>query len=359
MVCFAAFLEKQDAKSFAHLKNRLFSSEFIFYLLASIIFSCVIYLAYLSRIDFKKRAGDYIHVLLDTRDLWATPIPSLLRKDLWSADNLQEIFETSLFHLPYLLYFFTLLHVIFKWRRGTAKNQEALLAVTALMGICSYGLIIFRAGFDALFRVLPSFYVLAGYYHAAAWEWATRQIRGAADLADIVKKLLSFYKTVFLLMFPLFFLVDVTWNNGFYAGSIGAIRENKVHLKVDRADLYVPEYECQVVTEITRFIKKNTNEGDYIFALPFNPIWYFLTERKNPSYHEWILPGVLRKDEEQQKVVDELMARPPKYIIYGDIAIDGKEARRFSNYAKVIEAFIRANYDQKLKAGYFKVLGLK
>jgi hypothetical protein len=261
--------------------------------------------------------------------------------------------------LPYLLYFLALVHAIFKWRKGTAQNREALLAIAALMGICSYGLIIFRAGFDALFRILPPFYLLAGYYHAATDGWVTRQINGTADLSSVVKKLLSLYKILILSLFPLFFLVDVVWNNGFYVGSIGAMSENKVHLKIDKADLYVPSHEYQVVTEITKFINENTREDDYIFALPFNPIWYFLAERKNPSYYEWILPGVLRKDEEQKKVVRELLARPPKYIIYGEIAIDGREERRFSNYAKTIETHIRKNYDEKMKVSYFKVLGLQ
>ncbi len=301
---------------------------------------------------------EYFHILLSTRDLWATPIPSLFKENLWHWENVQEIFETSLFHLPYLSYFSAVVLIAIKWFQNSTGKRDALIMITALFGICTYGLIIFRAGFDALFRVLPPFYILAGYYLSRGDRWFSSGISGLKDTLDVIKNLLTAYKTILLLLFPVYFLFDITCNNGFYAGSIGAIRENKAHLKVDRAHLYVQPHEYKVVTEITAYIKKNTGKEDYIFALPFNPIWYFLTDRKNPSYHEWILPGVL-KEKKQEEVVEELKVKLPIYIIYADVAIDGREERHFSRYAPIIEEFIRRNYVPVKRVSYFEILGLR
>jgi len=349
-----AIREKRDI---AWFKKRLLSPEFLFFFLIAVIFFCVLYLTYLSRVDFFQRIRDYYVILLKSRDLWATPIPSLLERELWQWENLQKIFETSLFHLPYLLYGLTLGHVFLKWRRGSWEKSDSLLAVTALFGICAYGLIIFRAGFDALFRVLPPFYFLLGYSLSRMDTRLSASLQGFTGIGTPIKKLLVFYKAALLAFFPVAFLYDIIGNNGFYAGSIGALRGNTAHLRIARADLYVSPEDDKAIREIVGFVRDNTNPEDFIFCLPFNPIWYFLTERQNPSYHEWILPGVLRKKEEQEAVVKELRARPPSYIIYADVAIDGKEDRRFSRYAPVIEKFIRERYAVVKEVGYFKIFG--
>ena len=84
-------------------------------------------------------------------------------------------------------------------------------------------------------------------------------------------------------------------------------------------------------------------------------IFYFLSDRVNPTPYEWILPGMLEKSKEKE-LVKILESRPPKVVIYVDIAIDGKEERRLSRYAPQLYKFLLENYTFQEQVGFFQIL---
>ena len=98
-----------------------------------------------------------------------------------------------------------------------------------------------------------------------------------------------------------------------------------------------------------------SKKGDAILALPLNPIFYFLSDRVNPTHYEWVLPGMLEKPKEKE-LVAILENQPPKVVIYVDIAIDGKEERRLSHYAQELYKFLLKNYTFQEQVGFFQIL---
>ena len=98
-----------------------------------------------------------------------------------------------------------------------------------------------------------------------------------------------------------------------------------------------------------------TKKYDPIFVMPLNPVFYYLTDRVNPTPYDWILPGMLDKPA-QRIVVNTLRSNPPKIIIYVDIPIDGREDRRFANYAPIIFDHIKKNYVLDELVGFFQIL---
>ena len=95
--------------------------------------------------------------------------------------------------------------------------------------------------------------------------------------------------------------------------------------------------------------------GDPILALPLNPVFYFLTDRVNPTRYDWILPGMLTTEEEK-KMVEGLKIHRPKMVIFVDIPIDGKEERRLANYAPLLYGFLIENYQFDEIIGLFQIL---
>ena len=144
-------------------------------------------------------------------------------------------------------------------------------------------------------------------------------------------------------------------NHGFYAGSIGAVKQETAFLDMPRVKVYTNPAEAESIKKIVGRIESYSEVGDPILALPLNPIFYFLTDRKNPTEYDWILPGMLNAADEK-KVIGQLQASPPKVIVFVDIPIDGKEDRRLANYTPLIYSHLSKNYMFKEMIGMFQIL---
>ena len=158
--------------------------------------------------------------------------------------------------------------------------------------------------------------------------------------------------TVFL---PFLFYYEMNTNHGFYAGSIGAMKLETAHLSLKKADVYTSPGEAKWITQVIEKIEMYSKPGDPILALPLNPIFYFLSDRINPTPYEWILPGMLEEAKEKE-LVQTLTDQPPRVVIYIDIAIDGDEKRRLSHYAPYLYKYLVDNYVFQESIGFFQFL---
>tara|TARA_B100000953_G_C17852032_1_gene368667 strand:- start:55 stop:633 length:579 start_codon:yes stop_codon:yes gene_type:complete len=157
------------------------------------------------------------------------------------------------------------------------------------------------------------------------------------------------------IFFPFLFFYEMNVNHGFYAGTIGAVRQETALLDIPRARVYTNSAEAEWIREVVDRIERYSKPNDPILALPLNPIFYFLTGRKNPTPYDWILPGML-DHEDERKVIERLKAFPPKVVVFVDIPIDGKEDRRLANYTPLIYSYLVRNYTFKEMIGMFQIL---
>jgi hypothetical protein len=133
------------------------------------------------------------------------------------------------------------------------------------------------------------------------------------------------------------------------------MRPETTPLKMQRIDVLTSPNEAKWINEVVKRINLYSKKGDPILALPLNPLFYFLTERVNPTPYEWVLPGMLDEDKELE-VVEILKENSPKVVVYVDIAIDGKEERRLKNYAPHLYKFLVENYGVQERIGLFQIL---
>ena len=158
-----------------------------------------------------------------------------------------------------------------------------------------------------------------------------------------------------IVFFPLLFYFEMNTHHGFYAGSIGALNIETTRLSLNKVNVYTNPTEAKWIAEVIEKINLYSKKGDAILALPLNPIFYFLSDRINPTPYEWVLPGMLEKAKETE-LVTILKSKPPKVVIFVDIAIDGKEERRISHYAPQLYKFLLENYTFQEQVGFFQIL---
>jgi hypothetical protein len=306
-------------------------------------------------------------IVVDAHEVWGNPFPQLFPlPEIYDELGYHKFFERFLFHLPIWIYGFVLTIILARFFFQKCKITSSYLHLLAIVGfgICAFGLVIWRAGFDNLLRTLPPFYILFCYLLFKVWQKAVAfQNASEKSISERPTRILLSLLIVFI---PCLFYYEMNTHHGFYAGSIGArswvinkdikaMQPATTAIKLERIDALTSPNEAKWISEVVKRIKLYSKIGDPILALPLNPIFYFLTDRVNPTPYEWILPGMLDKDKELE-MVETLKAKPPKVVIYVDIAIDGNEERRLKNYSPHIYKYLVENYAFQEMIGLFQVL---
>ena len=305
-------------------------------------------------------------IVVGAHEVWGNPFPDLLPFfKLYEELGYHQIFERVLFYLPiwvYTLVAIILLARFFSDQRITIANLH-LLAIVGF-GICAFGLVIWRAGFDNLLRTLPPFYILFCYLLYQVWQ-KVLLFQGASE-NSIHARITRMPLSLLIVFLPLLFYIEMNTHHGFYAGSIGAkdwainqkiraLHPETTRINLKKLDVWTNPNEARWIKEVVNRINLYSKKGDPILALPLNPIFYFLTDRVNPTRYEWILPGMLSENEEL-KMVDTLRENLPKLVVYVDIAIDGKDERRLKNYAPHLYKFLVDRYGFQEMVGLFQIL---
>ncbi len=306
-------------------------------------------------------------IVVDAHEVWGNPFPQLFPFfKLYDQLGYHKIFERILFYLPIWVYSLVILIILAQFFSNRCKFTLVNLYLLTIVGfgICAFGLVIWRAGFDNLLRTLPPFYILFTYLLYMIWQKVIffQNASGNPIHAKITRVPLS----LLIVFLPSLFYYEMNTHHGFYAGSIGAkdwvinknlkaMKPETAPVKLERIDVQTRPAEAEWVNEVVNRINLYSKKGDPILALPLNPLFYFLTDRVNPTPYEWVLPGMLDKDKEL-KMVETLKIKLPRVVVYVDIAIDGKEERRLKNYAPYLYKFLVDHYGFQEMIGLFQIL---
>jgi hypothetical protein len=99
--------------------------------------------------------------------------------------------------------------------------------------------------------------------------------------------------------------------------------------------------------EITRLLEV-VKPGDTLYVHPYRPLFYFLTQGRNPARYSYLAPGMM-DEEDERAVLADLESRPPKWVLFLELTHE-EYLRVFpaGDKGKVqftaIESWIRAGY---------------
>lgn len=132
----------------------------------------------------------------------------------------------------------------------------------------------------------------------------------------------------------------------------GIIRGERMELvpaiTLPRAGLWIDSESLRTYTEVVNTIRDQTGPQDTIFALPNNPEFYFLAERKNP-FRFWNTAIGVRNENEAALVMNVLKNQPPKIVV-----IDPQD-RNHTPYSVEMTAYVRRTYRLIKTVGSFEI----
>jgi len=107
--------------------------------------------------------------------------------------------------------------------------------------------------------------------------------------------------------------------------------------------------------QVRDYITAHTTKDDYIYVLPSNPAYYYLTDRKNPTrfYASWFADPQPFTDE----VMKDLKKNVPKLVVYQDASwMDAPDDIPMQQRLPEVSEWILENYPIETKVGGARIL---
>ena len=200
---------------------------------------------------------------------------------------------------------------------------------------------VFRPDIAHLSEFMPGLVVLCGYFlflmrtrlgatkaFAPAWRWGSYTF--------------GMFCIVYLVAYAAHYPegIDFRWN-----------RPNRLQIE-DRLDLYVTDWEYEVLDGLNTMIRKESGPDDYVLCFPYCPGINFVTSR--PTFQRFLYVDdsfLISRPSWLAEMREEIVAKKPKVIVIWNWDINRTRISRFSVWAAPLYRFIGDTYELRGRIG--------
>ena len=248
----------------------------------------------------------------------------------WSLNSPDEFL---LFYIPVLIYFGATFYLIKEIKVRRLAAPDFFIFFLLLGGVGIFNQALWRTQPENILKIIVPAIMLGCFFsQLLIVRQSSMAIRG-------------FFSGV-ILIFVFSYVKVMNTKYAFFLGSAGFSTHGFRLMDADRGKVYAREEHVDVYSKMISYLQKNTEEEETVFIVPFmgHPL-YFLANRRNPSFYEWVLPpeaAIIPNLEEE--IINDLEEANTPLIVHYDFALDNKEERRFKNYTPKLHKYIFENY---------------
>jgi hypothetical protein len=251
----------------------------------------------------------------------ALPFPVLFKQ--------RSILDTGtalLFYIPPLAQSVAAIYVVQSIVRRRFHFEEAVLTFLVVWSGLFFLQVLVRSDLTHLLMTLPPFFLLA------AFGWSILRKMIASRTIDIlVSSALTIVTGSYLWMIRSVALPDMS-------------HETEL-LNLRRGGVRVAN--APVIANFFQTLQAGVPPDRSILALPYQPMFYFLGERRNPTRWNYLWPGD-ETEQDYQTLIAEAERDPPEAILLS-------EQNQVASFAPTIIDYINAHYDQTGSVGDIKI----
>jgi len=157
-----------------------------------------------------------------------------------------------------------------------------------------------------------------------------------------------------VIIFSLVAVLAVIGGRG-QAGIIAQIKSPAQYLDHPKGKVFLmntPAW-AKAVTDTADFLDKNLKPGEQFFALPYDPIYYYLTGRKSPTQLLIYFEHINIKEEQQQRIIADLQRQNINWIVISSrMKTSEPGLGTFGvTYGPLIAKYFRENFDPVAEFG--------
>lgn len=239
------------------------------------------------------------------------------------------------------------------WRRAFASPEVVLTYIT-FVALLMFHQAIWRTAVENHVKVIAPILLLGAFLISRGaselWSlWRGRRRSWLAGAACIVGWGL-------LTAGPALYAWEMLSRHGFTVGAISVLKSPSKEFRLGPAHAYMQPELVDATVALVQYIQAHTSRWEPVYVLPFAPMLYFLTDRPNPSFFEWVLPAEpLIYPDLERRIRTDLDRSRPAYLVFEDFPLDGKEDRRFRNYASGVYRYLTDHFAIVARFGDFQV----
>jgi 4-amino-4-deoxy-L-arabinose transferase-like glycosyltransferase len=230
---------------------------------------------------------------------------------------LQANLLTGLFYLPPLIEGLVTIWLVICFIRRRFYVEHASIAFVLIISILFYCQVLTRSDLNHLLITLPPFFILLA--------WSMKAVSRAFN-----KRWISTGITFVILAIIASFLL---YTKPKILPSIG--RDVKA-ISLRRGGVKIATPLAQFMEHISWTIQRYSKPNESILCLPYQPMFYFLSERRNPTRWNYIWPGDQTTEDHQQLIEQAEANRPAVVVLF--------EGAQMFGYAPTIFDYVNKKY---------------
>lgn len=207
-----------------------------------------------------------------------------------ATQPLSQILLIALFYIPPLVYVLTAICLTMRLARHPFGRGDMINLFFLTWATTYYFQVLTRSDIYHLLTALPPFFLLAAY----GWWNLTNPARGGLAFQIVSVAITGFFLWIVKpLMLP----------NVWEGAKLLAIERGGV--RVEGGD---------IVSQFVQTIQQHTGPERSILVLPYQPMIYFLAERRNPTRWNYLWPGDQTR-QDHERLIQQARSDPPAVVI--------------------------------------------
>jgi hypothetical protein len=231
----------------------------------------------------------------------------------------RPILETAvvlMFYFPPLVQAIAALYLVQSVIRRRFRRRDAILCFLVIWSAVFYLQVLVRSDFTHLVITLPPLFLLTAF----GWSIVREKIINYRKINITLSVAFAGLIASLLWLLHSFALPDVTRANG--------------ELKLDRGGVRIEH--AHAVTDFVQRLQADVSPERSILALPYQPMFYFLCERRNPTRWNYLWPGD-QSAQDHERLTEEAERDPPAVVLLA-------QQREVAAFAPTINEYLRVHY---------------
>jgi hypothetical protein len=144
---------------------------------------------------------------------------------------------------------------------------------------------------------------------------------------------------------------------GFYTKTslLGEVKSANHSLSHPKAQVYLTNSSrwIETVEETTDFLTENLKEDELFFALPYDPLYYYLTGKESPTRQIIFFDHINIPSEQEEKIISELSSKNVGYVLVSSRQNSSEQGLGIlgQTYCPLIAQYINTNFEPVAQFG--------
>lgn len=264
-----------------------------------------------------------------------------LKFPMWPAFSRYEL---AMFYLPVGIYLAGGVVLARERQKQPVGPCYFLKVFIWVIGVCSFHQAVWRTQPENIVKAMVPVWIVYGLLGSLLCEKIRGMPRRLA-LPGWLPATFTAAAAVLVLAAPLTYAYTTAKKYPFHLSSAGWHPEIYKPMDLDRARVSPLYYLSDIFSEMVSYIRKTVPPGGSIYTPWMGLGILFLADRGNPSFFEFVLPPEIPTYPGiEGKIAADLDREQTPLVVFYNEALDGREERRFKNYARNLYEYLMSHY---------------